>query len=79
MNIEYNKEVVGFDPNALNEFLNFDWQGNFKQLQLALKELVINSSTHYIPEHQVSQVLNKEKIIHNFLAIILARLILNTK
>ncbi|EOH75238.1 PrpR N-terminal domain-containing protein [Enterococcus malodoratus] len=43
MNIECNKEVIGFDPNALKEFLAFEWPGNFNQLQAAIKELVINS------------------------------------
>ncbi|MBX8937666.1 sigma-54-dependent Fis family transcriptional regulator [Enterococcus gilvus] len=66
MNIECNKEVIGFDPNALKEFLTFDWPGNFNQLQSALKELVINATTHYISEHQVIQLLKKERLIQNF-------------
>src|SRR5699024_7248855 len=66
INIEHNKEVVGFVPNAMNEFLEFDWPGNFNQLQLVLKDLVINSTTHYISEHQVSQALNKERVLNNF-------------
>lgn len=66
MNIECNKEVIGFDPNAMKEFLAFDWPGNFNQLQQAVKELVINSSTHYISENQVVQLLRKEQLIQNF-------------
>lgn len=66
MNIECNKEVIGFDPNALKEFLAFEWPGNFNQLQAAIKELVINSTTHYISEHQVIQLLRKERLIQNF-------------
>lgn len=66
MNIECNKEVIGFDPNALKEFLAFEWPGNFNQLQAAIKELVVNSTTHYISEHQVIQLLRKERLIQNF-------------
>lgn len=63
INIECNKKVLGFDPNALKIFLDFDWPGNLNQLQLALKELVINATSHYISEFQVSTLLNKENIM----------------
>lgn len=66
INIECNKDVLGFEPNALKEFLAFEWPGNFNQLQSALKELVINATTHYISEHQVIQLLKKERLIQHF-------------
>ncbi|MDM8214501.1 PrpR N-terminal domain-containing protein [Enterococcus hirae] len=66
INIECNKEIVGFGPNALNEFLTYDWPGNLNQLQAAIKELVINAATHYISEHQVLMLLRKERLIQNF-------------
>lgn len=65
-NIECNKEVIGFDPNAMKELVAYDWPGNFNQLQLAVKELVLNAKTHYISEHQVIQLLKKEQLIQNF-------------
>lgn len=66
MNIECGKDVLGFDPKALEAFLAFDWPGNFTQLQDGIKELVINAETHYISEHQVTELINKEKIIESF-------------
>ncbi|MGM0213409.1 PrpR N-terminal domain-containing protein [Enterococcus sp. AZ109] len=66
INIECNKEIMGFDPNGLKEFLAYDWPGNLNQLQSAIKELVINATTHYISEHQVSELLKKERLIQNF-------------
>jgi transcriptional regulator with PAS, ATPase and Fis domain len=66
MNIECNKEIMGFEPKALELLLDFDWPGNFDQLQYCMKELVVNASTHYISEHQVTELLNKERLIHNF-------------
>lgn len=66
MNIECNKDIMGFEPKALETFLAFDWPGNFNQLQYCIKELVVNASTHYISEHQVTELLNKERLIQNF-------------
>ncbi|MBO1305699.1 PrpR N-terminal domain-containing protein [Enterococcus sp. 669A] len=66
INIECNKEIMGFDPNAIKEFLAYDWPGNLNQLQSAIKELVINATTHYISEHQVSVLLKKERLVQNF-------------
>lgn len=66
INIECNKEIMGFHPKALEEFLAFDWPGNLNQLQAAIKELIINAPTHYISEHQVAELLNKEQLIQNF-------------
>ncbi|MDH6363677.1 transcriptional regulator with PAS, ATPase and Fis domain [Enterococcus sp. PF1-24] len=66
MNIECNKDIMGFEPKALEAFLAFDWPGNFNQLQDCIKELLINASTHYISEHQVTELLYKERLIQNF-------------
>ncbi len=66
VNIECSKEIMGFDPKAMEEFLAFDWPGNLNQLQSAIKELIINATTYYISEHQVSDLLNKERLIQGF-------------
>lgn len=65
INIQCNKEIIGFHPKALEDFLAFDWPGNFNQLQSAIKELIINAPTHYISEHQVTELLNKEQLLQN--------------
>ena len=66
MNIACNKEIMGFEPKALESFIAFDWPGNFDQLQYCIKELVVNARTHYITEHQVTELLNKERLVQNF-------------
>jgi transcriptional regulator with PAS, ATPase and Fis domain len=66
MNIACSKEIMGFEPKAFESFLAFDWPGNFDQLQYCIKELVVNASTHYISEHQVTELLNRERLIQNF-------------
>lgn len=65
MNIECNKDIMGFEPKALETFLAYDWPGNLNQLQHCIKELVVNARTHYISEHQVTELLNKEKLIQH--------------
>jgi len=66
INIECNKEIVGFAHNAIDDILSFNWPGNLNQLQSVLKELVIHTSTPYISEHQVAATLGKERIIQSF-------------
>lgn len=66
INIECNCEIIGFEPKAFEAFLDYDWPGNLKQIQAGLKELVINAKTHYISEHQVTQLIKKEQLVHNF-------------
>ncbi|WP_323703865.1 sigma-54-dependent Fis family transcriptional regulator [Mammaliicoccus sp. Dog046] len=64
VNIECGREIIGFDPNALQTLISYDWPGNFNQLQSAIKELVINSNSHYISSQQVSDLINREEIIN---------------
>lgn len=65
LNIECNKEIMGFEPKAMEAFLAFDWPGNLNQLQTVIKELIISAPTHYISENHVFELLNKEQIIYN--------------
>lgn len=60
INIESNKEVIGFDPNALKELLAFTWPGNLNQLEQVIKKLVLNANSYYISEYQVIEVLKQE-------------------
>lgn len=64
MNIECSKEVIGFEPKAIQKFLDYDWPGNFKQLEHAIKELVINTDSHYISLQQVTNLINREETIN---------------
>lgn len=61
MNIECNKEVLGFEPNALQALLQFQWTGNLHQLQRCIKKLVLNANGYYISENQVLELLQQEK------------------
>jgi len=64
INIECGKDVLGFDPSAFQDFLDYDWPGNFNQLQYAIKEFVINANSHYISANQVNDLINREEILN---------------
>ncbi|HCW35508.1 PrpR N-terminal domain-containing protein [Mammaliicoccus sciuri] len=64
INIECGKDVLGFDPSAFQVFLDYDWPGNFNQLQYAIKEFVINANSHYISANQVNDLINREEILN---------------
>ena len=60
LNITCNKEVLGFEPKALQTLLEFDWNGNLNQLERVVKQLILDSHSYYITEHQVLNILNLE-------------------
>ncbi|MHA3226127.1 PrpR N-terminal domain-containing protein [Globicatella sulfidifaciens] len=64
-NIEHNKDIIGFEPNALTSFLSYEWPGNFNQLQQGIKILLMGATTHYISEHQVMEFINNERVLQN--------------
>ncbi|WP_440858114.1 PrpR N-terminal domain-containing protein [Staphylococcus shinii] len=64
INIECDKDILGFDPKALQSFSNYDWPGNFNQLQYAIKEFVVKANSHYISSNQVNDFINREEILN---------------
>ncbi|MGT2847086.1 sigma-54-dependent Fis family transcriptional regulator [Streptococcus massiliensis] len=61
INIDCNKEVIGFNPQALSALLHFPWPGNLNQLEQVIKKLVLNSNSYYISEYQVLETLKQEQ------------------
>ena len=68
INIECHCEVMGLEPNAMEELYKYNWPRNFNQLEKVIKKLVINCSGYYISEHQVIEILNYEEnsVLSNF-------------
>lgn len=60
INIEYGKDIVGFDPEAFKVLLTYDWPGNFDQLEKVMRNLVIDTHTHYISANDISEALKNE-------------------
>lgn len=66
LNIENNLNIIGFEPEALQNIINYSWPGNINQLEHSLKELMVNTKGHYINNSKVEQLLSNLKVIDNF-------------
>lgn len=61
LNIENNTNIVGFEPKAINDLIEYDWPYNFNQLISGLKELMINSDVQYITHDSVLNLISNFK------------------
>lgn len=61
INVECHKQVIGFEPQAIQALQQFHWSGNFYQLESVIKRLVLATTVYYISEHEVSLVLSEER------------------
>lgn len=59
-NVEFGKQIIGFDPEAEIELLNFEWPGNISQLKRVLRELVLETDTPYISSQSVKRKIKDE-------------------
>lgn len=62
LNIEHSKEIMGFEPDAMDILKSYSWPQNYMQLKRVLLELVMLTDTPYIQADLVSQLIEKEKI-----------------
>lgn len=61
LNIENNTNIVGFEPKAIKNLIEYDWPYNFNQLISGLKELMINSNVQYITHDSVVKLISNFK------------------
>lgn len=61
INIESSTQVIGFSPQAMQLLLQFQWTGNFFQLERVIKKLVLSANAYYISENEVSDALQEER------------------
>lgn len=57
--ILHNKDIIGFEPSALEMLKNYDWPGNIEQLKKAVEELVILSPNSFITKKSVASYLQQ--------------------
>lgn len=60
-NSKMSKQVIAFQPEAIAALQNFNFTGNFKQLKRIVYRLLTETSTPYITEKAVVDILNKEQ------------------
>lgn len=61
LNLNYSKQIIGFQPDAITLLNNYHWPENFLQLKRVLKELVMLTNTPYITSEEVKKILKKEE------------------
>lgn len=59
-NIELGRQVVGFEPDAMELMKNFNWRSNLDQLKRVIRQLIVLTEDYYISADLVSQVLKQE-------------------
>lgn len=60
LNVQFAKQIIGFEPNAITMLQNFNWQYNFNQFKRVLTTIFTLCDTTYISEILVENVLNDE-------------------
>jgi len=61
LNLQLGKQIIGFDPSALEKMKSFGWPHNLDQFKRVLRELVITTPQFYISGETVSACLKKEE------------------
>ncbi len=69
----HNKNIIGFEPSALDEMKNYSWPGNMEQLKKAVEKMVILTSNAFISkstvQHYIKQseaMYDEEKVLQSF-------------
>ena len=61
LNAELGKQIIGFDPRASEQLLQYDWPNNYTQFKQVLQELVTLTDSAYIRGSAVAEVLARER------------------
>lgn len=64
INKNLGKQLVGFEPRALEQLRNYYWPNNFTQFKKVLLELATITNTPYIRSNDVAEVLAQERTLH---------------
>lgn len=62
LNASLGKQIVGFQPQAMDLMKNYSWPHNLDQLRRIIKQLVTITKTSYITEESVGHILKSEDI-----------------
>lgn len=60
MNLALGKQVIGFEPSALQLVREYPWPNNLDQFRRVLKELSVITDTAYITERHTREILAQE-------------------
>lgn len=61
LNVELGKQLIGFEPRAMELLQQYHWPQNYTQFKRLLNELAVITTTPYITSISVSNLLDKER------------------
>lgn len=62
-NVELNKDVKGFSPEVITDFLNYSWPGNLRELKNVIKRSTLLSDGEFIEEKSLPfEIVNYRKL-----------------
>lgn len=61
----HNKNVIGFEPNALEKMKNYSWPGNIEQLKKAVEEMIILTTSAFVSKSTVQHYIEKSEAAYN--------------
>jgi len=61
LNAELGKQIIGFDPRAMEQLLHYEWPNNYTQFKQVLQELAAKTEFTYIRSSVVAEVLSRER------------------
>lgn len=64
INKDLSKQLVGFEPRAIEQLRNYNWPNNFTQFKKVLLELATMTNTSYIRSGDVAEVLAQERTLY---------------
>lgn len=64
LNIELGKQIIGFDPQAMEQLRSYDGPNNYTQFKQVLQELAALTDSAYIRRSAVIEVLTRERSLH---------------
>lgn len=65
LNVELGKQLIGFEPKAMEMLINYDWPQNYTQFKRITRELAVITNTPYITSNSVAILLDKENSCFN--------------
>ncbi len=63
LNLDLAKQIIGFEPDALNLLAEYSWPNNYTQFKRILCELSVITTTPYISCDNVRKLLSKEYVL----------------
>lgn len=65
LNLDLGKQIIGFDPKAIELLRNYNWPNNYTQFKQVLSELAILTDSSYIRGSTVSDLLSRKQTLNH--------------